>query len=152
MSETITSKSKYLEIPQEIRDRLINLHSTTKEYKRRHKEYKHIEAEEIDYDGITQELRMVSIRIEEVKKKVQAELFNLEEIREYVKEIIREDSPQKKEGLQRMLNNEMLKGEKKLETLEKKLCLILNREKEENVLKAIQNAINHLSERLEHLK
>ncbi|KAI5193034.1 hypothetical protein NECID01_2158 [Nematocida sp. AWRm77] len=152
MAEMVTLKSKYLEIPQELRDKLIKLHNTSKSYKRDSKAYQKVQIEDIDYREIRQEVKMAALRTEEVRRQIQTKLNNLEEIREYTKAIGHSTKDGDKKYLLELLKKELNKGEEKLAFLEQNIKLVLNREREENVLQNIQTSINRLSEQIEQLK
>lgn len=152
MTETVTLKSKYLEVPQELRDRLTKLHNTAKGYKRSYRAYQKIQVEDVDYKEIKQEAKMAALKTEEVRRQIQKELSNLEDIREYIKAVNRSNKDGRKDDLLEILKKELKKGEDKLTVLESKIKLVLNREREENILQNIQNSINRLSEQIEQLK
>ncbi|KAI5171171.1 hypothetical protein NEFER03_0573 [Nematocida sp. LUAm3] len=152
MGETVSPKCKYLEMPQDLRDRLIRLHGASKQYKRQAKNYKPSNTEEIEYTEVFQELKMVAIRSEEVKRKAQIELSNLEDAREYIKALSESGKDRRKEELQEMVVRELNKGEEKLSQAEEKLRILLSREKDENILQIIQKSLNCLAEKIEHLK
>jgi len=152
MKESVTLKSKYLDIPQELRDRLINLHTISKTHKRREKTPEYGKIEEIEYQDVRQELKVVGIRTEESKRKIQAALVSLEETREYIKTISNPNKERRKEKMAEILKKEIKNAEEKTSSLEEKIKLALDKEKEENVLKIIQDGINDLSERMETIK
>ncbi|KAI5186034.1 hypothetical protein NEHOM01_1237 [Nematocida homosporus] len=152
MAESVAAKSKYLEVPQEIRNKIVQLHSLSKEYKRKPRNYKPSSADEIEYRGIFQELKMVAISSEEVKRKAQEELSNLEDIRECAKSVAESKSDIRKEELLEMLKREISKGEDKITKIEEQLRVIVNRERKDSVLQTIQENINRISEKIEQLK
>ncbi|OAG29071.1 hypothetical protein NEDG_01210 [Nematocida displodere] len=152
MTDGVTMKSKYLEVPQELRDRLIKLYNASKTYKRTSKQYSQVRADDIDYKGIRQEVKMAAIRTEEVRRRMQIELTNLEEVREYVKAMQESSKDRLKDELLEMLKKELKQGERKLVELEERINLTLSPERDANVLQSIQECINRLSERMEQLK
>jgi len=151
MLEQVTAKSKYIEVPQELRDRLIKLHCVSKSMKAKARMYEQSQTEDIEYKGIRQEVKMAGLRTEETRKRIQTELENLEDIREYIKTMSETNKERRKEEIMDILKKEINKGDRKLAYLEERIKLAANKERDKNVLQSIQDTINRLSEKLEHI-
>ncbi|KAH9385913.1 uncharacterized protein NEMAJ01_0809 [Nematocida major] len=150
MTESVTSRSKYLEIPQEVRNRIVKIYSMSLDHRKKAKELAVPLAEEIYYKGVSQELGMISISTDEVKYNIQEKLSHLEEIRDYVKEVTAPEKEQRKAYLSGIIKKELSMAEDQLAVLEEKMRSLIGKSKE-NVLVSLQSTINRLSRNLEQL-
>ncbi|KAI5190847.1 hypothetical protein NEMIN01_1249 [Nematocida minor] len=150
MNEAVTSRTKYLEVSQELRNRIVNIYTASMEHKRKAEEQTVPLVEEIDYKGISQDLGMIGVCTDEVKYKIQDKLAHLEEIRDYVKEVTTDEKDQRKAYLSDIIKREIAQAEDQLSVLEEKMRSLISRGNE-NVLQTIQTAINRLSKKMEHM-
>ncbi|KAI5167480.1 hypothetical protein NEIRO03_1971 [Nematocida sp. AWRm78] len=151
MSDSVTYRSKYLEVPQELRSRIVNIYTASTKYRRKAKEMEIPLVEEIEYKGISNELEMVGMRTDEVKCKVQEKLTHLEDIRDYVKEVCLKETEQRKAYISDIIKTEMRSAEESLAMLEERMRALIERNKP-NVLQSIQLAINKLSQKIENIQ
>ncbi|OAG31382.1 hypothetical protein NEIG_02404 [Nematocida sp. ERTm5] len=151
MSDSVTYRSKYLEVPQELRSRIVNIYTASTKYRRKAKEMEIPLVEEIEYKGISNELEMVGMRTDEVKCKVQEKLTHLEDIRDYVKEVCLKETEQRKAYISDIIKTEMRSAEENLAMLEERMRALIERNKP-NVLQSIQLAINRLSQKIENIQ
>ncbi|KAI5159302.1 hypothetical protein NEAUS03_0187 [Nematocida ausubeli] len=151
MSDSVTYRSKYLEVPQELRTRIVNIYTASTKYKRKAKEQVIPLVDEIEYKGISNELEMVGMRTDEVRCKVQEKLTHLEDIRDYVREVIQKEQDQRKGYISGIIKAEMRAAEQSLATLEERVRFLIERSKP-NVLQSIQLAINRLSQKIESIQ
>ncbi|EIJ87332.1 hypothetical protein NEPAR06_1358 [Nematocida parisii] len=151
MSDSVTYRSKYLEVPQELRSRIVNIYTASTKYRRKAKEMEIPLVEEIEYKGISNELEMVGMRTDEVKCKVQEKLTHLEDIRDYVKEVCLKETEQRKAYISDIIKTEMRSAEENLAMLEERMRALIERNKP-NVLQSIQLAINKLSQKIENIQ
>jgi hypothetical protein len=154
IGEAIGKKTKYVELSQEMKDKLINVHSMSKETRRLSKEYVGSKTEEIRYAGIRQEISMSAIRTEEVRRKAQLGLADLDSLREYVKRV---DEFQKrgratKGDLAEIVASEMAKAEERLGMLEEDMKRLQGKKSGENVLLLMDEAINRISAMADKIK
>lgn len=149
-SELVTGRSKYLELPQEIRSRIINVYNKSIEYKREVKDKTIEQVDEIEYKGILEELGVVEMYTENIKNKTQEKLSHLEEIREYIREVTATGKEQKKAYLSDIIRREITRAEDEVALLEEKVRILIGRNST-NILSSIQVEINRLAKNLERV-
>lgn len=150
MNQTVTPRTKYLDLPEEIRNRIVKIYTTGAELKKKMQDQALPMTDEVSYWEIEQELEMAGINTEEVKNRVQEKLAHLEEIRDYVKEATAEKKDQRSVYLADIIKKEMEKANRQLNTLEEKMHALVGSRKT-NVLQSIQMEINRLSKKMEHI-
>lgn len=148
MDQTVTPRTKYLELPQEMRNRIVSIYSVGANIKRKMQEIDIPMVDEIEYRDIANELEVVRIETAEIKAKIQEKLSHLEEVRDYVKEVTSDKKEQRRGYLADMIRKEIKKADTQLAILEEKMHVLAG-DKKMNALQLIQRKINSLSKKME---
>lgn len=145
-------KSKYLEAPQEVREKLIKLNSLSRSYKRSAKERKPVDMDSINYQEAFTEIKIAALKTERIKEKTEEIIEAMEETREIIKIITEKNRERRREDAIKGMEEIARKCERKMDDLEERLKVVLNKERKESVLKGIQMHINRLLQRIENHK
>lgn len=150
MSEVINSKSKYLEVPEQLRQRLVEIYSKTKEHTGLAKTCIVPSAEDIQYNTVVQEIKMIALKTEEARRNIQAQLVSLERAKEYIRVLETWPKESTKEEITAILKEEISTADSKVAEVERKMKLAFNPNPapESNILSLIQQSIDCLTEQM----
>lgn len=151
MSEVINSKSKYLEVSEQLRQRLVEIYCKTKEHGALAKACAVPSAEDIQYNTVVQEIKMIALRTEEARRSIQAQLVSLEKTKEYIRVLETWPKESTKEEVAAILKEEIASAESKVAEVEGRMKLAFNLDPapENNILHLIQRSIDSLTEQME---